>query len=158
MELKIVGWTYFESDYPTIEMGDNIGEIVGVVQQEIADKGYLFAGEQHQNSLTGVPVFNNGTCFRASMRAWGSLMAMIYTGPNGEELSYMDFYMSLSDAVTRMPEFEDFDVEPADLESGSGCIIQADHEMIQQSIDMDMMFMTTDKVLLDIMDKIKANK
>ena len=41
--------------------------------QEIIEKGYLFSGEEHQNGLTGVPVFSDGTCFRASMRSWGMI-------------------------------------------------------------------------------------
>ena len=95
MVLKIVGWTDFDSEYPTKNVTkEELFKLVEIVREEIYNNGYIFSGEQHQMSATGVPVFSDGTCFRCSMRFWGYLMTTIYNGPNGEQLSYMDFYMS----------------------------------------------------------------
>ncbi len=147
-ELKIVGWADFECDYPTPKLSrEALGEVIGLIHEELMDKNYIFSGEEHQCAPTGVPVFSDGTCFRASMRAWGFIMSQIYTGPDGETLSYMDFYTSLGDASV-MPEYTDFDVEPAVVEEESaGCTTKADKEFIEQSKALGMMTLTTDKVI-----------
>lgn len=156
--LKIVGWTDFESAYQTRKYnGEELSEIIYLIQNEIVNKGYIFSGEEHQNGLTGVPVFSDGTCFRASMRGWGYIMSGCYTGPDGMELSYMDFYMSLDDE-TVMPEFEEIDVDPIELdETSDGLIIKPDKQVIEESIALGMAFMTTDKVLQKVYEK-KLNK
>lgn len=158
-KLRIVGWTYFDCELPTKKYdAETFREVLHLIQKEIMDNNYVFSGEEHQNSLTGVPVLSDGTCFRASMRSWGNIMASVYTGPNGEQLSYMDFYMSLNESI--LPEFKDVDIEPAkDIETSVGCTTKQDRQMIDDSIAMDMMFMTTDKVLKKLYEqKKKENK
>ncbi|MBQ7308090.1 MAG: hypothetical protein IJW82_06155 [Clostridia bacterium] len=145
--LKIVGWTDFECEYPTIKVEPNdMRAVINLIQDEIEVNGYSFSGEEHQCMPTGVPVFSNGTCFRASMRCWGSIMASIYCGQDNEELSYMDFYMSLGDDAI-MPEQKEINVEPMDTESYLGYTTNEDMEIISQSLAFGMPFMTTDKVL-----------
>ena len=154
-ELKIVGWTSFDDCYPTKECdNDKIDELVSLVRQEIYDNDYIFSGEEHQCSLTGVPVFSDGTCLRASMRAWGLIMAGVYKGPEGEQLSYMDFYMSLGDS-SNLPEYREIDVEPADVDYGPGLIIAEDRKILEEALSMNMSFMTTDKVLNEIYDSVR---
>ena len=159
MELKIVGWTDFDSDYPTIIMDNNdIGSVVNLIKKEIIEKDYVVSGEEHQNSITGVPVFSNGTCFRASMRAWGAIMASCYEGPGGMQLSYMDFYMSLG-AESRMPLYEDIEIEPATfVDESIGCTIKEDRQLIEESLAFGMELMTTDKVIIKLYDAMKNNK
>lgn len=158
-KLKIVGWTSFESPYKTKRFkGEELNEVLSLICEEIGKNNYVFSGEEHQNELTGVPVFSDGTCLRASMRSWGGLMASVYAGADGEELTYMDFYMSLGDAA-KMPEYTVIDVEPAEVdEESTGLITKADKEMIEQSLALDMDFMTTDKVLNKLFDKLKAER
>jgi len=146
-ELKIIGWASFDDAYPTRQYsGEELSYVVQLIQQEIANNKYCFSGEEHQNSMTGVPVFSDGTCFRASMRCWGLIMAGVHSALDGKEYSYMDFYMSLSDS--KMPEFETLDITPAVVENTlPGYIIQQDQEMISQSKMFGMPFITTDKVL-----------
>lgn len=157
-KLKIVGWTYFEDSYPTKTCdNDEILELIDLVSQEIYDNDYVFSGEEHQNSLTGVPVFSDGTCLRASMRAWGTIMAGIYKTPDGEDLSYMDFYMSLGD-IANLPKESALDIEPANVESSTGLIVEEDRNLIDEAIKMNMSFMTTDKVLEEIFRIINKNK
>lgn len=50
-------------------------------------------GEQHQYSPQGVPVFEDGTASTFSYRAWGDIMAAIWSEAEGKDYSYMDFYM-----------------------------------------------------------------
>ena len=156
MELKIVGWTHFDCEYPTPKLGqDEFVKVLSLIQDEIAEKGYMFAGQDHQNSSTGVPVFSDGTCFRASWRAWGAIMARLFTKGDGEDCTYMDFYMSLGkDAV--MPPHTNIDVKPAVVQEESvGCTLKQDREMIEQSVQMGMPFMTMDVVLQNYYNKLK---
>ena len=156
MDLKIVGWTDYDSEYPSITVSnEEIGEIVSIVVDEIKEKGYAFSGNDHQNSYTGVPVFDNGTCLRASMRSWGMIMSFAYPEVDGKRTQYMDFYMS-SAVAKKMPESSSIDIEPAVSDNFNAMITQQDGEMISQSLQMGIPFMTTDKALNAIMDGIKA--
>lgn len=156
MDLKIVGWTNFESNYPCVAVSDEeVRDVMLIVAREILNCGYMLSGEQHQNSATGVPVFENGTCFRASMRTWGTIMAAVCPEIDGKELGYMDFYMSTPKKAIFPPEAE-IPVAPSDSNNFNGMITPQDAEMISQSIQMGIPFMTTDKVLKYIMDGIKS--
>ena len=145
-ELRIVGWTSFDEDYPmTLDEEDVFQQKLHLVAKEIAQNGYCFSGEEHQNSLTGMPVFSDGTAFRASMRTWGYIMAKVYSTSN-KTYNYMDFYMSLENS--KMPESKAIDVLPKDVdEELPGCTVEEDQELISQSISMGMGLMTTDKVI-----------
>lgn len=93
-ELSIVGWTDFECEYPSKNVeGLEVRTIVQLIGDKCVKNGYCFSGQDHQNAATGVPVFSDGTCLRASMRAWGQIMAAIFSAVEGINLSYMDFYM-----------------------------------------------------------------
>lgn len=159
-ELKIVGWTNFECRYPTKTVeGEEVTQIVQLIGDEVVKYGYSFSGQEHQNALTGVPVFSDGTCLRASMRAWGQIMAAIYSSVEGVNLSYMDFYMD-SYKETVLPEFSDVDIEPGNVEDERpGMILQEDAELIYSTIEMGMELMTFDKVIKTYVELIqKANK
>ncbi len=158
-ELKIVGWTHFDCEYPTRKLkGEDFIAVYELIQEELARNQYVFSGQEHQCEPTGVPVFSDGTCFRASMRSWGKLMASIYSGPNGEELSYMDFYTSLGEDSV-MPEYSDINVEPAILDDESiGCITKEDKQIVEESLSLGMTFLTTDKVLEKLAEKMKEEK
>ena len=154
MDLKIIGWTDYDSYYPSVTIAnEDLNKLLVIVANEIMDKGYMFSGQDHQNAYTGVPVFDNGTCFRASMRVWGTLMAAAYPEVNGSETNYMDFYMSTPDKK-KLPESSDIDIEPMDSDNFQGIITPQDSEMISQSIQMGMPFITTDKTLNYLMDQI----
>ena len=158
-ELKIIGWTFFDDVYPTKKVNqEELMQMLNLIKESIYENGYVFSGEEHQNCSTGVPVFSDGTCFRASMRAWGSIMCQMYSGPDGEELTYMDFYMSLGES-SRLPEYVEITVEPAEVEEESvGCTIKQDKNMIEESLALGMSFITTDKVLKKLFEKLKNEK
>lgn len=149
-KLKIIGWTSFDCDYPT-EMisNDELVEQISLIKEEIIKNKYRFSGEEHQNSLTGVPVFSDGTCFRASMRSWGMIMAAIYGG------TYMDFYMTL-ESGTKLPIATEINIKPNKVkEESSGGIVSQDKQLIEQSLALKMTFITTDKALNNLYNKIK---
>ena len=63
--------------------------------EEIRRKGYWFSGENHQDGVFGMPIFEidgRPVFFWVSWRYWGGLMAEAHTSEdNGYD--YMDFYM-----------------------------------------------------------------
>ena len=155
-KLTVVGWTSFESEYPTRQCTqEEMNEIIELLQEEIKKHKYYFGGEEHQYSSRGVPVFSDGTCFRASMRGWGYLMSTIYVGPNNEKLSYMDFYMSLGDKAV-LPKNEIINIKPSVVKEESlGLIVSEDGELLSQTLSMGMPLMTFDKVLKKYMDMLE---
>ena len=133
-------------------------QIVSLVSEDIIKNRYFFGGEDHQKSDTGVPVFSDGTCFRASMRCWGHLMASIYEKPDGTPFNYMDFYMSLGDQAI-LPKSGVIQIEPATLEEEShGSIVEGDIRLLTETIGMGVSLTTTDKVLLKYIEILENQK
>lgn len=147
-KLKIVGWTNFECKYPTKNCYDEkFREIMQLIGEEVVKHGYSFSGQDHQNEPTGVPVFSDGTCLRASMRAWGYIMAAIYSAIEDTEVTYMDYYMDCYKEKL-MPEYHEIDVEIGHVEDERpGMIVEEDVQLVSQSVAMGMKLMTLDKVL-----------
>ena len=79
---------------------EDIMKIINIIQQNIVDNGYKFSGEEHQYRKNCAPLLSDGTCFRASMRLFGMMMAGVHGYLDKKEYSYMDFYMSLDDSKT----------------------------------------------------------
>ena len=146
-EYKIVGWASYDDDYYTKAVpNDKAMEMVNAVALQIAEKGYCFSGQTHQNSPTGMPVFADGTSFRASMRCWGSIMALIYSSEE-TEYGYMDFYM-YSALEENLPEYEEIEVTPYPEETGAfPTAIAEDMQLIKECLSLDMPLMTTDKAI-----------
>ncbi len=82
-------------------------------------------------------------------------MTFAYPEIDGKRTQYMDFYMSCA-AEEKMPKSIELSVKPADSDNFAGMITQQDGEMISQSLQMGMQFMTTDKALNAIMDSIES--
>ncbi len=153
-ELKLVGWTHFDCPYPTPKLDkEGLNKMISLIKEDIMEHNYLFTGEDHQLRETGVPVFSNGTCFRASMRCWGSIMSEIYVRKDGTQMSYMDFYIN-KNIIPNMPLEMDIDVTPAVVEEESpGCTLKADREIADQSIACGMPLLTLDRVIQRYYDK-----
>ena len=158
-KLRIVGWTNFECQYPSRNAdGEDFREVMQLIGDEVVRNGYSFGGQDHQSALTGVPVFSDGTCLRASMRSWGYIMAAIYSAIEGINLSYMDFYMGAY-KETVLPEYKEIDLEPGYVESERpGMIVDEDAQLISQTLGMGMDLMTFDKVLNAYVDLIKKQQ
>ena len=158
-ELRIVGWTSFECEYPSKNVeGPQLREIVQLIGNEVIKYGYAFSGQEHQNAMTGVPVFSDGTCFRASMRTWGQIMAVIYSAVDNVNLSYMDFYIECYKEIV-LPEVSSINVELGYVENERpGVIIEEDAELINSTIKMGMELMTFDKVIKRYIEIIRNRK
>lgn len=63
------------------------------IRQSVVDNGLRITGELHQNSDSGIPLFEDDTVGIFSWRAWGDLMAAIWSEEEDKDYSYMDFYM-----------------------------------------------------------------
>lgn len=158
-KLRIVGWTNFECEYPTKNaQGEEFREIMQLIGDEVVKHGYSFSGQDHQNELTGVPVFSDGTCLRASMRSWGYIMAAIYSEIEGKEIAYMDYYMD-SYKEKLMPEYKAIDIEIGHVEEERpGMIVEEDVQLLSQSVAMGIKLMTFDKVLNGYAELLKQYK
>ena len=145
--LKLVGWVSFDSEYPMLRRSnEEYAEMLRMVFEDIEANGYVFSGEEHQNSLSGMPLFSDGTCLRMSMRFWAKLMADFYVKEDGSSYSYMDFYMSLDDS--KLPEPCTIEVAPKECEEQFiGFTAEEDIQIISEALHYGMPFMTTDKVL-----------
>lgn len=55
--------------------------------------GIREGGDWHQSDACGCPVFSDGTTALFSYRAWGDIMAAIWSEHDGKDYGYMDFYM-----------------------------------------------------------------
>ena len=155
-ELKIVGWTSFDGEYPTkLYTQEEVNKIVLLIQTEIYKNGYEFTGNEHQNAPNCVPVLSDGTCFRASMRCWGSIMAGIMGYKKGVEFSYMDYYMNMGEESIVLPESKEIEVKPVKIDDQYyGYTTQEDVQLLGETITYGMPFMTTDKVLKTIYEAV----
>lgn len=158
-KLRLVGWTNFECEYPSRNAdGEDFRQIMQLIGDEVVKNGYSFSGQDHQTAETGVPVFSDGTCLRASMRSWGYIMAAIHSEIEGINLSYMDFYMGVF-RDTVMPEYKELDVDVGYVEDERpGMIVQEDVDLITQTVSMGMELMTFDKVIKAYVELIKRAK
>ena len=60
---------------------------VAIIEKKVRCNGW-----QHQNGHPSCPVFEDGTCATYSFRAWGDLMAAVWSSHDNTDYSYMDFY------------------------------------------------------------------
>lgn len=48
-ELKLVGWTHFNCEYPTPKLTkEGLDEMLDLIKEDIMEHKYLFTGEDHQ--------------------------------------------------------------------------------------------------------------
>lgn len=71
-----------ESVYPYIE----------ALRADIIKRGIREFGPWHQDSPEGAPVFSDGTAATFSYRAWGDLLAAIWSTEDDRDYNYMSFY------------------------------------------------------------------
>lgn len=146
-DYKVVGWASYDDAYPNKSVPqDEVMNMVSAVIQNIAENGYCFSGQEHQNGLTGMPVFADGTAFRASMRSWGLIMASAHSDEENQ-YNYMDFYM-YSALEEKTPDYENIEVKPYPEDDGAfELMIEPDLQLVEQSLAGGMALMTTDKAI-----------
>jgi hypothetical protein len=73
---------------------DEVKPYAEALKKEIIEKNIRFGGEWHQYSGSGVPLFSDNTVATFSYRAWGDLLAAIWSDEENKDYSYVNFYMS----------------------------------------------------------------
>ncbi len=73
--------------------GDSVRPYLEAVRASVLEHNLRLTGEQHQHGGSGVPVFSDGKMLRLSYRAWGDLMAAIWSEEEDKDYNYMDFYI-----------------------------------------------------------------
>ena len=63
------------------------------IRESVLQRGSLLTGSEHQRSANGVPLFDDGKVGSFSYRAWGDIMAAIWSEAENKDYNYMDFYM-----------------------------------------------------------------
>jgi hypothetical protein len=66
---------------------------VEAVRRSVLYSGIRLTGDAHQHSPAGVPLFSDNTVCMLTFRAWGDLMAAIWSEQENKDYNYMDFYM-----------------------------------------------------------------
>jgi hypothetical protein len=61
------------------------------VREAIVKNNFKFSGHEHQYNEDGCPVFSDGNSIQFSQRAWGDLMAAIWSEEENKDYCYVDF-------------------------------------------------------------------
>lgn len=69
------------------------------LRREVVRLNLRRGGDWHQQAEEGTPLFSDGKIASFSMRAWGDLLAAIWTATDGRPYNYMDFYMDREEEV-----------------------------------------------------------
>jgi len=73
---------------------EDVHETIENLRAAIIENHIKCTGDQHQHSgVESCPVFEDGTTATYSFRAWGDLMAAVWSTEDNEDYSYMSFYM-----------------------------------------------------------------
>lgn len=60
-------------------------------REYVIENNLKHGGDWHQ--YEGIPVFDDGTIIYCTFRAWGDLLAAIWSDIDNKDYKYMDFYM-----------------------------------------------------------------
>ncbi len=63
------------------------------IRKDVQKNNIRITGQNHQELDNGVPLFDDGKVGTFSYRAWGDLMAAIWSEAENKDYRYMDFYM-----------------------------------------------------------------
>lgn len=74
-------------------INDDYSTYYEALREEIISKALKQGGDWHQEDAHGAPVFSDGVTGSFSYRAWGDLMAAVWSEYEKKDYHYMDFYM-----------------------------------------------------------------
>ena len=67
-------------------------EYLEAIREYMLSQNKCVTAYDHQNSLGGVPMFEDGKVAIMSMRMWGDMMAAIKSTQDNQDYSYLDFW------------------------------------------------------------------
>ena len=62
------------------------------IREDVIRRKIRYGGKHYQQNQQTTPMFNNDKMAIFSMRAWGDLMAAIWSENENKDYSYIDFY------------------------------------------------------------------
>lgn len=75
-----------------LERGGLADEYAEAMRRDVIKRNLREDGGWHQNSEKGIPLFTDGKVALMSFRAWGDLLAAIWSEHDNRDYCYMDFY------------------------------------------------------------------
>lgn len=86
--IKGMRWKNYKESF-TKDCWDSLENL----RKSIIENNIKIKGEEHQNGENTVPLFEDNTIATYSYRAWGDLMAAVWSEEENKDYCYMDFYM-----------------------------------------------------------------
>ena len=71
---------------------EEVHPYIEALREEIIKNKIKERGPWHQNDPKGVPMFSDNTVATFSFRAWGDLLAAIWSTEENRDSNYMEFY------------------------------------------------------------------
>lgn len=71
---------------------DSVHKYANALRESIITNKIKECGPWHQESDCGSPVFSDGTVATFSYRAWGDLLAAVWSSEENRDSNYMEFY------------------------------------------------------------------
>ncbi len=81
-------WKDYKNSYKKIAHS-----MLETLRKSIIENGIKCSGEAHQGYSSAVPLWSNGKVDTYSFRAWGDLMAAVWSTEDNQDYNYMSFYM-----------------------------------------------------------------
>ena len=75
------------------EYDESVHPYINAFREAVLEMKLKEGGDWHQN-WDGTPKFDDGTVSTFSYRAWGDIMAAIWSTEENKDYNYMDFYMT----------------------------------------------------------------
>jgi len=73
---------------------DEAHPLIETLRKSIIENNIRCTGDEHQHfDYESCPVFSDGSAATYSYRAWGDLMAAVWSTEEDQDYNYMDFYM-----------------------------------------------------------------
>ena len=87
-------WTMSRGRWPDYldHFEPKVRSMLEELYQSIVANRIRCTGEEHQHGAVAVPLWDNGKVDTYSMRAWGDLMAAVWSTEDNKDYGYMDFY------------------------------------------------------------------
>lgn len=74
---------------------EEVHPYIEAFREEVLRRELRVGADWHQYGPGGVPVFEDGKYASFSYRAWGDIMAAIWSEKEDRDYTYMDFYMNV---------------------------------------------------------------
>jgi len=81
-------WKDYKNSYKKIAY-----KMLETLRKSIIENGIKCTGEEHQQGAKAIPLWDNGKVDTYSFRAWGDLMAAVWSTEENTDYNYLSFYM-----------------------------------------------------------------